>query len=310
HHHVRDLPDLLRSGDRLVLNNTRVLPAQLVGTRVETGGRWQGLYLSTDAEGFWRLVCKTRGKLVPGTAVMLQDREGRAKEKLWLVERLDGGQWLGRLDSGLSAEEALPALGRVPLPPYIRGGQMVDDDIDAYQTVFARRPGAVAAPTAGLHFTKPLLKSIERAGVNFSPVTLHVGLGTFRPIENGDVSAHRMHSEWCELTNEAAEAINATRAAGGRVIAVGTTTVRTLETAARKTNGRLSGWLGETDLFLTPPCDYQAIDAMMTNFHFPGTTLLLMVQAFSGRELLEEAYRQAIAEKYRFYSYGDGMLIL
>lgn len=313
HQHVRDLADLLGAGDRLVLNNTRVVPAQLQGRRVGTDGRWQGLYLSSDAEGHWRIVCKTRGKLSPGDSVMLVDRDGRDADKLWLLDRLEAGQWLAHLDSDRDALEALAQLGRVPLPHYIRGGQMVDADVESYQTVFARKPGAVAAPTAGLHFTKPLLESLEHGGVEFSAVTLHVGLGTFRPIANGDVENHQMHAEWCELSAKSAAEINRTREAGGRAIAIGTTCVRTLEAAARQpesTSGELAPWSGETDLFLKPPCDFHAVDALMTNFHFPGTTLLLLVEAFAGGELIRQAYEEAIAERYRFYSYGDAMLIV
>lgn len=340
HRHVRDLPSLLGVGDRLVFNNTRVVPAQLVGRRADTGGRWQGLFLSAEeptpseagcagsghgssgGSGHWKIVCKTRGKLSPGDAVVLVDRDGRDADKLWLLERLDAGQWLAHPDSDRPAEETLAALGRVPLPHYIRDGQMVDADIEAYQTVFARKPGAVAAPTAGLHFTKPLLESLAIGGVEFSAVTLHVGLGTFRPIAGGDVENHHMHAEWCELGDVATREINTTRAAGGRVVAVGTTCVRTLETAARQSlanqtpavegapSARLKPFTGETDLFLRPPCPFHTVDALMTNFHFPGTTLLLLVEAFAGGELIRHAYEQAIAERYRFYSYGDAMLIV
>ncbi|MEM8865787.1 MAG: tRNA preQ1(34) S-adenosylmethionine ribosyltransferase-isomerase QueA [Planctomycetota bacterium] len=316
HHHVRDLTELLGAGDRLVLNDTRVVPAQLVGRRLETGGRWQGLFLSADEQNHWRIVCKTRGRLKAGDAIVLVDRDGRDADKLWLLERHDSGQWLAHLDSDRTADEALATLGRVPLPHYIRGGQMVDSDLESYQTVFARKPGAVAAPTAGLHFTKPLLESLDHLGVQFSAVTLHVGLGTFRPIADGDVENHKMHSEWCELSQTAADEINQTRQDGGRVVAVGTTCVRTLETAARaaaKTGGErspLAAWAGSTDLFLRPPCDFLAIDALMTNFHFPGTTLLLLVEAFAGSDLIKKAYETAIEERYRFYSYGDAMLIV
>lgn len=311
HLHVRDLPDLLQAGDRLILNNTKVVPAQLLGKRVDTGGRWQGLFLSTDPEGHWQIVCKTRGRLKAGDCISLYDREGREADKLWLLERQEGGQWLAHLDSDRPAADALEDLGRVPLPHYIRGGQMVDSDLETYQTVFARHPGAVAAPTAGLHFTRLLLERLERTGISFSPVTLHVGLGTFRPIKEGPIEDHKMHSEWCELSEEVAQEINATRASGGRVVAVGTTSVRTLETAARESHGpNLEPWRGDTNLFLRPPCDFLAIDAMMTNFHFPGTTLLLMVQAFMGLDLISAAYEEAIKENYRFYSYGDAMLIL
>jgi S-adenosylmethionine:tRNA ribosyltransferase-isomerase len=210
-------------------------------------------------------------------------------------------------------------LGRVPLPPYIRGGNMVDDDLANYQTVFAQRPGAIAAPTAGLHFTRELLKSIEAHGVGLSRLTLHVGLGTFRPIESENWDEHRMHGEWCEVTVAAAAELNQTRANGGRIVAVGTTVVRTLETAVRSQdhfenaprNGReIKAWQGTTDLFIRPPFQFRAIDALVTNFHFPRTTLLILVQTLGGPELIAEAYRQAIAEEYRFFSYGDAMLIV
>ncbi|TWT76842.1 S-adenosylmethionine:tRNA ribosyltransferase-isomerase [Posidoniimonas polymericola] len=312
HHHVRDLPELLVPGDRMVLNDTRVVPAQLAGRRAATGGRWQGLYLGSTEEGHWRVVCKTRGRLEPGESVVLDDREGRPSSKLWLLERLEAGQWLAHLQPEEPTEEALTRLGRVPLPHYIRGGQMVDEDVTRYQTVFAKRPGAVAAPTAGLHFTKELLKSTASRGVEFSALTLHVGLGTFRPISGGSIEEHQMHSEWCELSAAAAAEINATRESGGRVISVGTTAVRTLETAAGHSpeGGPLQPWSGETDLFIRPPYQFRAVDALLTNFHFPSTTLLVLVQTFGGPELIRAAYHEAIAERYRFYSYGDAMLIL
>jgi S-adenosylmethionine:tRNA ribosyltransferase-isomerase len=319
HHHIRDLPHLLPAGDRLVLNDTKVIPAQLVGTRAQTGGRWHGLFIESAPDGNWRILCKTRGRLEPGEVVMLQDREGRPAMKLWLIERLEEGQWLAHADSDESAAGLLDRLGRVPLPPYIRGGNMVDSDVTSYQTVFAEKTGAIAAPTAGLHFTRELLKALEARGVGNSRVTLHVGLGTFRPIESESWDEHRMHGEWGEVSAAAATQLNETRAAGGRIIAVGTTVTRLLETAARSRNGEgsLSGarrviypWQGTTDLFIRPPFDFRAIDALITNFHFPRTTLLILVQTFGGWELVAEAYRQAIREEYRFYSYGDAMLIV
>jgi S-adenosylmethionine:tRNA ribosyltransferase-isomerase len=319
HHHVRDLPEIVRPGDRFVLNDTKVIWAQLTGRRVRTGGRWQGLYLETTPEMHWRILCKTRGHLTPGEAVMLVDREGRPAIKLWLLEKQGGGQWLAHPESDESAETLLERFGRVPLPPYIRGGNMVDADVSNYQTVFAERCGAVAAPTAGLHFTKELLRTLESRGAPQTRVTLHVGLGTFRPIEEGSIDEHRMHSERGEISAAAANELNATRAAGGRIIAVGTTVVRLLETAVRSTSNLSSEstlsspiilpWQGSTDLFIRPPFEFHAIDALMTNFHFPRTTLLVLVQTFGGRELISEAYRQAIREEYRFYSYGDAMLI-
>jgi S-adenosylmethionine:tRNA ribosyltransferase-isomerase len=315
HAHIRDLPELLRPPDRVVLNDTRVIPAQLRGRRIETGGRWQGLFLGMLPDGDWKLVCKTRGRLREPEAVELLDRENRPAAKLWLVERLEDGQWRARLDDPQETFPLLDRIGRVPLPPYIRGGNMVDSDVDRYQTVFARRPGAVAAPTAGLHFTPELIRTINDRGVNFSAVTLHVGLGTFRPIEVDDPAQHPMHSEWAELSAKAAAEISATRGQGGRVVAVGTTVVRVLETVAARCRAAgaaqlLEPWSGETNLFIRPPYEFLATDALLTNFHFPRTTLLLLVQAFGGAELVRRAYETAVAEQYRFYSYGDAMLIV
>jgi S-adenosylmethionine:tRNA ribosyltransferase-isomerase len=314
HAHIRDLPEYLRRGDRVVLNDTRVIPAQLRGKRTETGGRWQGLFLGLTPQGDWRLVCKTRGHLKEPEPVELLDREGRVAAKLWLVERLDDGQWRARLDEPQDPLPLLDRIGRVPLPPYIRGGNMVDADFERYQTVFARRPGAVAAPTAGLHFTPELLRSIGHGGADFSAVTLHVGMGTFRPIAVEDPAQHPMHAESAEVSTAAASEINATRAARGRIVNVGTTVVRVLETVAAQQRQQgaaelLAAWKGETRLFIRPPYEFLATDAMLTNFHFPRTTLLLLVQALGGVELIRQAYETAIAEQYRFYSYGDAMLI-
>jgi len=319
HHHIRDLPRLLLPGDRLVLNDTRVIPAQLRGLRTATGGRWQGLFLGqVGEEGDWKIVCKTRGRLKPMEQITLLDREGKPAVTLWLLEKLDGSQWLARPESELPAVELLDRIGRVPLPPYIRGGNMVDSDVRDYQTVFAKRPGAVAAPTAGLHFTEDLLRALKQSGTDFSSVTLHVGLGTFQPISVEDPSEHPMHSEWGELSDTSSQELNATREASGRNIAVGTTVTRVLESAAaaqRRENQEqaaqpLCAWQGETDLYIRPPYEFLAIDALLTNFHFPRTTLLLLVQAFGGSELIRQAYEEAIKEEYRFYSYGDAMLVV
>ena len=313
HYHVRDLPELLPAGDRLVLNDTKVIPAQLVGQRVPTGGRWQGLYLQTTTEGHWKILCKSRGRMKPGDAVMLVDVEGRPGVKLWLLEPLAEGQWLAHAESDEPTESLLVRLGRVPLPPYIRGGQMVDADVTNYQTVFARVPGAIAAPTAGLHFTKELLRTLKQGGVEFSAVTLHVGLGTFRPISASSLEEHPMHRESGELTATAAAELNATRNAGQRLIAIGTTVTRVLETAVRApgaSRDKFVAWRGETNLFIRPPFEFQASDALLTNFHFPRTTLLVLVETLAGRELIERAYQEAIREEYRFYSYGDAMLIV
>lgn len=308
HHHVRDLPRLLEPGDRLVLNDTKVIPAQLRGVRIDTGGRWQGLYLGSMDKGDWRIVCKTRGKLKPMDKVQLLDRDNKPQLVLWLMEKLPEGQWRAHPESEAAPLDILQQIGRVPLPPYIRDGNMVDSDSVDYQTVYASKPGAVAAPTAGLHFTEKLLQVLKTSGVEFSAVTLHVGMGTFKPISSDDPAEHPMHSEWAELTQAAVDEMAATRKAGGRNIAVGTTVTRVLESVA--SDGELRPWQGETDLYIRPPYEYRAIDALLTNFHFPRTTLLLLVQAFGGTELIREAYESAIKEQYRFYSYGDAMLIV
>lgn len=315
HHHVHDLPRLLDPGDRLVLNDTKVIPAQLRGTRVSTGGRWQGLYLGTTEQGDWRLVCKTRGHLNPPEQIILVDRNGKSGTKLWLLERQNEGIWLARPEGDRPALEVLEEVGHTPLPPYIRKGHSVDSDIVDYQTVFARSPGAVAAPTAGLHFTKELLKALEQSGISLSAVTLHVGMGTFRPITVEDVSQHPMHTEWGELGQVTANELNRTRGTNDRNIAVGTTVARVLESAATEQGitsraQAVNPWRGETSLFIRPPYEFRLLDGLLTNFHFPRTTLLLLVQAFGGTELIRRAYDIAIKEEYRFYSYGDAMLIL
>ncbi|MCG8450784.1 MAG: tRNA preQ1(34) S-adenosylmethionine ribosyltransferase-isomerase QueA [Pirellulales bacterium] len=312
HYHVRDLPRLLRAGDRLVLNDTKVIPAQLRGFRASTGGRWQGLFLGLAGEGDWKLVCKTRGRLQAMESITLLDRDGRETTRLWLLEQLTDGEWLARPESELPLLELLNQVGRVPLPPYIRGGNMVDNDFEDYQTVFARTPGAVAAPTAGLHFTHDLLKAMQQSGVGLSAVTLHVGRGTFRPIDVEDVNEHPMHTEWGELSEVAANEINESHKRGERVIAVGTTVARVLESVAAASPEKfpLPSWQGETDLFIRPPYAFRAIDALLTNFHFPRTTLLLLAQAFGGTQLIRAAYEEAVREEYRFYSYGDAMLII
>ena len=312
HLHFRDLPSLMRRGDRLVVNDTKVVPAQLIGKRSQTGGAWRGLFLCAESNGDWRIVCKTRGALKPTEVIVLNDREGRPCEKIILIQRLEGGQWLAHPLSEQSTDELLERVGKVPLPHYIRGGDMVDSDLEDYQTVYARKPGAVAAPTAGLHFTEPLLRQLGTEGVEFSSLTLHVGLGTFRPINTDKVENHEMHAEWCELNSQAAEEINACRRQNGRIFAVGTTAVRTLETAAAHAAGNdaVGSWNGETDLFIRPPYEFKAVDVLITNFHFPRTTLLLLVQAFGGVDLVRRAYEEAIQERYRFYSYGDAMIIV
>jgi len=308
HYHIRDLTGLLRRGDCLVINDTRVVPARLVGFRAETGGRWEGLFLSADSEANWRLLAKTRGRLQPGERIALTNQRLQEVFRLRLLMKEPEGSWIARPEMPGDALALLDEVGRVPLPPYIRDGEMVEADRERYQTVFAQRPGAVAAPTAGLHFTAELLARLEQAGVTIVRLTLHVGLDTFRPVTTATLEAHGMHSEWCEIGADAVAAIERAKAAGGRTVAVGTTCVRVLETAAR--SGRLAPFCGATDLFIRPPYAFRAVDAMLTNFHLPRTTLLVLVRTFGGDDLVRRAYEEAIREEYRFYSYGDAMLIV
>jgi len=308
HQHVRDLPEFLQAGDSLVLNNTKVVPARLMGRRVNTGGRWQGLFVETDPNGNWLVLAKTRGKIQPGEKVVLENREAREDTELELLASLGGGQWAVKPLTEESPFDLLERVGRVPLPHYIRGGEMMPEDWKDYQTVFAENPGAVAAPTAGLHFTHELLNKISAQGVDRQFVTLHVGMGTFRPIGVEDIDQHEMHFEVGEITQATADRLNEVRANGGRVVSVGTTATRVLETAAA--DGKLSAWTGKTNLFIRPPYQFQAVDVLLTNFHLPKSTLLILVRTFGGDELLRRAYQEAIDEEYRFYSYGDAMLIL
>ena len=310
HHYVRDLPDLLNVGDVLVLNNSKVIAARLVGHRTSTRGRWEGLYLRAEENGFWKILSKTRGYLTAGETISLRDHDGRDSQQLVVCSRLEEGQLVVRPLEPIGIEEFLVRFGRVPLPPYIRDGQMVDQDVESYQTVYAKNPGSVAAPTAGLHFSTDLIRHLQRRGVLTAAVTLHVGIGTFRPVSTARIEDHKMHSEWCELTEAAAAKITAARAAGGRVVAVGTTTVRVLESAAAKNSPHFGGWSGETNIFIREPYPFRVVDALLTNFHLPKSTLLMLVSAFAGRELIKQAYRAAIEERYRFYSYGDCMLIV
>ncbi|MBW3597356.1 MAG: tRNA preQ1(34) S-adenosylmethionine ribosyltransferase-isomerase QueA [Planctomycetes bacterium] len=308
HTHVRDLPEFLRPADSLVLNDTRVIPARLVGRRTATGGRWRGLFLAADERGDWLVLGKTRGKLQSGETVTLEDRDSRPQFTLTMAMKLEGGAWAARPSVAGEPFTLLEHVGRTPLPHYIRGGEMVDRDQETYQTVFAEKPGSVAAPTAGLHLTAELLAEIERRGAAIRRVTLHVGLGTFRPIESARLAEHRMHREWCSLDEPTADALREARQTGGRIVAVGTTTVRVLESAAR--DGALQPFRGETDLFIRPPYTFRAVDALMTNFHLPRSTLLVLVRTFGGDDLIRRAYEEAIRHRYRFYSYGDAMLIL
>jgi S-adenosylmethionine:tRNA ribosyltransferase-isomerase len=308
HCHIRNLHEVLQSGDCLVLNDTRVLPAKLVGYRTSTGGRWQGLFLQADHLGNWKVLCKTRGHAKPGETIMLQDRNAQDGLLLDLVTRLDDGSWVVRPQSTESFETILREIGRVPLPNYIRNGQMVESDLKNYQTIFAKHLGSVAAPTAGLHLTKALLHRLIDAGINIASATMHVGIGTFKPVATERLEEHSMHFERGNIDEKAIAKVQASIDASKRVVAVGTTSARVLETASQ--SGQLMPWKGETNLFIRPPYQFKTVGAMLTNFHLPRSTLLVLVRTFGGDELMQRAYAEAIEEKYRFYSYGDAMLIM
>ncbi|RRN55006.1 tRNA preQ1(34) S-adenosylmethionine ribosyltransferase-isomerase QueA [Pseudoxanthomonas sp. SGNA-20] len=297
--HVRDLPDLLQPGDLLVFNDTRVIPARLFGQK-ESGGRVEILIerLLPDAQA--RVQMRASKSPKPGSRIVL-DGGGQAevlgREDAFFVVRFEVGEPL---------EQWLARVGRLPLPPYI---QREPDAADAerYQTVFAREVGAVAAPTAGLHFDHALLQRLRERGVEFGHVTLHVGAGTFQPMRVEDVREHTMHSEWLNVGAELVAQVRRTRAAGGRVIAVGTTVVRALESAMR--DGQLQPFAGETRIFIFPGYKVRSVDALVTNFHLPESTLLMLVSAFAGKERIFAAYRHAVERRYRFFSYGDAMLL-
>jgi S-adenosylmethionine:tRNA ribosyltransferase-isomerase len=305
HHAFCDLPRLLRPGDLLVLNDTRVLPARLLGRRERTGGRWEGLFLAEAPGGVWELIGQTRGRLVEGERVVVEGSPGPLR--LTFEGRTAEGHWLLRPSETGPASELLARYGQVPLPPYIRKGRAGDEDRERYQTVYARHGGAVAAPTAGLHFTPRTFEELRERGINWAFVTLHVGIGTFQPVKVADVTQHRVHREWGELPAPTAEAVARCKARGGRVVAVGTTSVRVLETAGAAAEVR--PWSGETELTVFPPFTFRVVDALVTNFHLPRSSLLLLVAAFTGLESMRAAYHVAVGQGYRFYSYGDAMLI-
>ena len=301
--HVADLPELLRPGDVMVFNDTRVIPARLDGRRgaakVELTLHKQ---LGPDA---WAAFARPARKLKPG------DRIDFAPGFAAMVAaKAEAGEVELRFDcAGPALRDALHRHGRMPLPPYIESRRPADaSDLRDYQTIFADREGAVAAPTAGLHFTAGLLARLEARGISHAMVTLHVGAGTFLPVKVEDTDAHRMHAEWGEVTAAAAAAINAARAAGGRLVAAGTTALRLLESAA-EADGRIQPFAGDTRLFITPGYRFKAVDILFSNFHLPRSTLLMLVAAFVGRERILAAYAHAIAERYRFYSYGDATLL-
>ena len=335
HHRFHELPDLLTSGDLLVRNTSKVVPARLLGRREATGGRWEGLFVraEVDASGLvWELLAQTRGYPRPGEWIVINRRSdlelptGSTDHeheglRLQLVGRGPGGTWKARphLPDGPATDPdsvwtLLERFGEVPLPPYIRHGREGAGDRDRYQTTYAQTPGSVAAPTAGLHFTPELFETLERRGVGVADLTLHVGIGTFRPLNVETIEAHHMHAETAHLPLATARRLNECRARGGRIVAVGTTSARTLEHVAHQVVTKtgtvgFEAFEGDVDLYIKPGHKFLGLDALITNFHLPRSSLIVLVSALAGVELIRDAYRVAIAEGYRFYSYGDAMLI-
>ena len=301
HRHFYDLPEYLRPGDCMVLNDSRVIPARLIGTRA-TGGATEVVLLRDLGEGRWECLTRPGRKMRPGATVSFGDGEltGTAESVA------EGGNRIIRFNYEGIFLEVLERLGRMPLPPYIK--QQLDDP-ERYQTVYSAHPGSAAAPTAGLHFTQELLGRIRDMGVKVCFVTLHVGLGTFRPVQVENVEDHEMHSEFCTVPAETAKAVNDTKAAGGRIVAVGTTSCRTLESFTGQ-DGVLRADSGWTDIFIYPGYQFKCIDALVTNFHLPGSTLVMLVSALAGRENILRAYAEAVEKEYRFFSFGDAMLII
>lgn len=303
--HVYNLVDLFRAGDRLVLNNTKVIPARLFGQRQrgDAVAKVEITLLEPQAQG-WRALAKPLRKVNVGEVIRFSDQLSAE-----VVEKSETDLRLLFNLAGDDFDAALNVAGAMPLPPYIAAKRAADaQDKTDYQTVFARHSGAVAAPTASLHFDRPLLEALAAKGVTFTEVTLHVGAGTFLPVKVEDVTSHKMHAEWGQVTAEAAAEINATKAAGGRVIPVGTTALRLIETAAA--SGRMEPWQGTTDIFIYPGYRFRVADALMTNFHLPKSTLMMLVAALMGKDRIDRIYAHALAEKYRFFSYGDASLLI
>lgn len=301
HHVFREIGSFLRPGDCLVLNDTKVIPARLLGEREGTGGRVELLLLKRRGADVWETLVRPGKKCRPGTRLSF----GGGLLKAEVLETVEEGNRLVRFVYEGIFEEVLDRLGEMPLPPYITHKLQ---DRNRYQTVYAKYEGSAAAPTAGLHFTKQLLGELEAAGVLTAYVTLHVGLGTFRPVKEENVLEHHMHTEFFRVTEEAAAVINGARAAGGRIVCVGTTSCRTVESAADE-NGMVRAGSSDTDIFIYPGYRFKALDALITNFHLPESTLLMLVSALAGRENVLAAYREAVKERYRFFSFGDAMLI-
>ena len=301
HLHFYDLPGLLRPGDCLVLNDSRVLPARLIGHRLPGGGVCEVLLLVDKGDKTWECLVRPGKKLRTGAKVSFGDGELTAE----IVGEVEGGNRLVRFHYEGIFLEVLERLGKMPLPPYIKAEL---SDPERYQTVYSRELGSAAAPTAGLHFTKELLEQIEAMGVRLAYVTLHVGLGTFRPVKEENITDHEMHAEYCMISRKTADIINETKAKGGRVICVGTTSCRTIESWAAE-DGTLKESAGWTKIYIYPGYRFKVLDGLITNFHLPESTLLMLVSALAGREHILAAYEEAVREKYRFFSFGDAMFI-
>ncbi|MDC4185798.1 tRNA preQ1(34) S-adenosylmethionine ribosyltransferase-isomerase QueA [Loigolactobacillus coryniformis] len=300
--HFYDILDELHAGDAVVMNNTRVMPARLYGVKPDTGGHEEVLLLNNTEGDKWETLMKPARRAKVGTEVVFGDRQLKAT----VTEELEhGGRMIEFHYDGIFME-ILEQLGETPLPPYIKEKL---DDPEMYQTVYAKENGSAAAPTAGLHWTKELLAKAEAKGVKLIYLTLHVGLGTFRPVDEDDIDDHKMHSEFYRLTPKAADELNEVRKNGGRIIATGTTSIRTLETIGTKFNGEIKPDSGWTDIFIKPGYQWQVVDAFITNFHLPKSTLVMLVAAFTGRDNILNAYQHAIDERYRFFSFGDAMFI-
>jgi S-adenosylmethionine:tRNA ribosyltransferase-isomerase len=300
HRRVDELPELLHPGDLLVVNNTKVMAARVAGRKRPSGAEVEILFVKDLGDAVWEVLIK--GTFRPG-----QILEMGAEAVAVVVER-SAIRTTVRVESPIPMSEWLQQHGRMPLPPYIKRAPIAQDRA-WYQTIFAQHKGAIAAPTAGLHFTSDLLARLQQRGVELRAVTLHVGVGTFKPVTVDQIEDHRMAAEWVEVGVETVRAIEQARATGRRIVAVGTTVVRALETAARA-DGQIRAYQGETDMFMTPGFPFKAVDALLTNFHLPRTTLLMLVSALAGTEFLRQAYAEAVRQRYRFYSYGDAMLIL
>jgi S-adenosylmethionine:tRNA ribosyltransferase-isomerase len=318
HKRFPDLLDFLRAGDVLVLNNSRVLPARLRGTNARTGGKFELLLLEENAVNDWWVMLRPGKSARIGTQIKLLDAGGKPVEISATVMEVNAeGHRRLNFCGAKNIRDELDRLGEIPLPPYIRRDGQLPADRERYQTIFAQAAGSVAAPTAGLHFTPEILEKIRARGVKICFVTLHVGLGTFAPVKTETLDAHKMHEERFEIGEATVRAVNEAKISGNRVVAVGTTTVRVLESVAAQNGGKLNIHNGKTRIFIYPPFHFKIVDALLTNFHLPGSTLLMLVSAFAapgeknrGRELILSAYAEAVRARYRFFSYGDAMLIL